>query len=444
MTVPAAPTTEHPAEDQRGRRWAAEAALALPVCVILVVLAVAGLRSLTVLLLTALTLALELAALFWVLAARGVLRWAAAALAVVAPALLVVILVGNRLLWLVLVAVGLLAVAMLSARFALRPAADEWHMPEHPAPPPRHPFVLMNPRSGGGKVARFGLVEKAETLGAEVALLEPGDDVVALVRDAVARGADALGVAGGDGTQALVAAVAAECDVPLVVVSAGTRNHFALDLGLDREDPSRCLDAMGEDGVELRVDLGMVAGRPFVNNASFGAYAQIVQSPAYRDDKRGTTLEQLPDLIAGHRGARLRAVADGTVVQEPQALLVSNNPYEASDIAGMGRRARLDRGRLGIVAVKVTSAWQAAELLRRRRGSGLQRSESTEVVVEADQPHIPVGIDGEAVLLPTPVRCTVLPQALRVRVPSHRPGIRAPRGQVDLPALWQLALGRGL
>ena len=116
----------------------------------------------------------------------------------------------------------------------------------------------MNPRSGGGKVTRFGLKEKAEALGAEVVLLEgPGTvDVEAMVREALARGADLLGVAGGDGTQALVAGVAAEHDVPFMVISAGTRNHFALDLGLDREDPSTCLAALTEDAVELHVDLG--------------------------------------------------------------------------------------------------------------------------------------------------------------------------------------------
>ena len=128
-------------------------------------------------------------------------------------------------------------------------------------------------------------------------------DVGELARQAVADGADLLGVAGGDGTQALVAAVAAEHDVPLLVISAGTRNHFALDLGLDREDPSRCLDALGDGGVELRVDLGFIAGRPFVNNASFGAYAAIVQSPAYRDDKARTTLDQLPGSAGRPAGA---------------------------------------------------------------------------------------------------------------------------------------------
>ena len=187
-----------------------------------------------------------------------------------------------------LVAFGLLAVAMAAGRAPAWPReAVPERMPEHEVPPPERPYLIMNPRSGVGS-DRFGLKDKAEALGATVVLLEgPGPvDVGELARQAVAEGADLLGVAGGDGTQALVAGVAAEHDVPLLVISAGTRNHFALDLGLDREDPARCLDAL-VDGVELHVDLGFIAGRPFVNNASFGAYAAVVQSPAYRDDKAG-------------------------------------------------------------------------------------------------------------------------------------------------------------
>ena len=262
----------------------------------------------------------------------------------------------------------------------------------------------MNPRSGGGKVGRFALKDKAEALGATVALLEgPGPvDVGELARAAVADGADLLGVAGGDGTQALVAGIAAEHDVPLLVISAGTRNHFALDLGLDREDPSRCLDALG-DGVELQVDLGVIAGRPFVNNASFGAYAVIVQSPAYRDDKRRTTTEMLPDLLAGQRGPRLVATAENVTVQGPQAVLVSNNQYGMGDIAGLGRRARLDRGTLGMFAVTVQSAAQAAGLLRGSRSRGLTSLATREVVIDADTAQIPVGVDGEALVLDTPV-----------------------------------------
>jgi diacylglycerol kinase family enzyme len=290
-------------------------------------------------------------------------------------------------------------------------------------------------------VTKFGLKDKAEALGAEVALLEgPGTvDVGALARTAVANGADLLGVAGGDGTQALVAGIAAEHNLPLLVISAGTRNHFALDLGLDREDPSRCLDAL-TDGVELQIDLGIIGGRPFVNNASFGAYAAVVQSPAYRDDKRGTTLDQLPGLLAGQQGSRLVARAENVTVQGPQAVLVSNNQYGMGDIAGLGRRARLDRATLGMFAVTVSSAAQAAGLLRGRNSRGLTSLTSREVVIDADTAQIPVGVDGEALVLDTPVRCTIQPAALRVRVPRDRPGVPDPKPIMDWKRLRQMAL----
>ena len=270
-----------------------------------------------------------------------------------------------------------------------------------------------------------------------MALLEgPGIvDVAALARQAVDGEADLLGVAGGDGTQALVAGIAAGRDIPMMVISAGTRNHFALDLGLDRDDPSTCLDAL-TDGVELRIDLGLIGDRTFVNNASFGAYAQVVQSPAYRDEKTSTALAMLPDLLTGHRGAHLVVRADGQVILDgPQAVLVSNNPYATGDIAGLGRRARLDQGVLGVVGVKIENAAQAAGLLRTaQRSRHLTMLTAREVIIDADQPRIPVGIDGESVLMPTPVRCTIRPLALRVQVPRSRPGVPAPRP----PMSWAL------
>jgi diacylglycerol kinase family enzyme len=429
-------------ESAQIRRLAARASLGLAVLVAVVLLAFAGRRGIWLVLLTAATALVVVAAGFWFLLQRGLLRWLALALAVGAPVAVLVVFAANRLLWVALLAAGLMAAAVTAARAALRPNRSEWAMPVTDAPAPRRPFVVMNPRSGGGKVVRFGLQERAEALGAEVALLDrPGTDVQQLARDALARGADLLGVAGGDGTQALVAQVAAEHDVPFLVISAGTRNHFALDLGLDREDPAAGLEAL-RDGVEARIDLGEINGRTFVNNASFGAYAEIVESPAYREDKRGTTLDTLPDLLRGRRGARLVADLGGPVVDQPQALLVSNNPYEASDLVGLGRRARLDRGVLGVISLRVDSARQAVALVNRAHERGLQRAEAPEVLVRSEEAAIPVGIDGETVRLSTPVRCTVRPGALRVRLPRNRPGIRPPRGRLDWAALWALATSR--
>ena len=422
------------------RRWLARASFALILAAVALLLAAAGWRSLTLVALTVIGVCAVLAGGYWFLANRGVRRWAALVLVIAAPVLILVAFAWHHLVWVAVVAVALMILAAGTARTALGTSGPDAAMPARPAARPRRPFLIMNPRSGGGKVTKFGLQDKAEQLGAEVALLQgPGTvDVAALARQAVADGADLLGVAGGDGTQALVAGIAAEAGLPFLVISAGTRNHFALDLGLDREDPATCLDAL-TDGEELRVDLGVIADRTFVNNASFGAYAEVVRSPAYRDDKRGTTLQTLPDLLTGHQGARLTARAAGTTIEGPQALLISNGPYEMTDIAGLGRRARLDTGTLGVVAVRVDSARQVIGLLRRGHGQGLTALTAGEVTVEADAPEIPVGIDGETVLLPAPVRCTIQPRALRVVVPRERPGVPAPKAALEWPRLRQLA-----
>jgi diacylglycerol kinase family enzyme len=425
--------------------WLARSAFALMLAAVAVLISGAGLRSLGMVGIGVIAACLILAGEYWFLARRGVLRWLALGLVVLTPIAVLVVFALNNQIWVAVVSVTLMLLAAGAARRALAPPPNATSMPVRNVPPPKRAFLIMNPRSGGGKVAKFNLKEKAETLGVQVALLEgPGEvDVAALARQAVADGADLLGVAGGDGTQALVAGIAAEHDLPFLVISAGTRNHFAMDLGLDRDDPSTCLAAL-TDGVEQQIDLGIIGDRTFVNNASFGAYAEIVKSPAYRDDKRGTTLQILPDLLSGHRGAKLTAHAGDTTVTGPQAVLVSNNPYEISDIAGLGRRPRLDAGTLGFIAVTVNNALQAVRLLRGAQGQGLTVLTAGEVVVDADTTEIPVGIDGETVMMPAPVRCAIRPKVLRVRVPRHRPGVLAAAAEPRLnwSVLRKLAFSR--
>ena len=384
---------------------------------------------------------------WWFLAYRGVVRLCGALVAVAAPVGVVLLFAQNGL-W-PTAAAGLLCwtVTLTCARAALRRSRPRRPKRAVAAPRPRRPALIMNPKSGDGKVERFGLVERAEALGARVILLDPSAqaDVAGLARKAVAEGADLLGVAGGDGTQALVAEVAAEHDLPFLVVSAGTRNHFALDLGLDRTDPSRCLDALS-DGEELRVDLGSVAGRPFVNTVSFGVYADVVQRPEYRDDKAGTALDVLPDLLQGGEGDRLDATVDAVPLTGQQALLVSNNPYAAPDPLGAvaGRRTRLDGGELGVIGVRVDGAAQAAELaVLGTQATGLNVLTARRVEVGGSPGGagavISVAVDGEALTLPTPVVCTLRPGALRVLVPRDRPGSPLPPPPLDWRRLTRLA-----
>jgi diacylglycerol kinase family enzyme len=383
----------------------------------------------------------SLAAAYFFLSRRGVWRWLSLAVFVLTPIAVIAVFALRNLLWVAVVAAAIWLLASMTARLALVRDHPDWRMPEHPAEPPaQHPYLIMNPKSGGGKVEKFDLKRKAEERGAEVFLIDGSEpvDVAKVAREAVAQGADLLGVAGGDGTQALVAGIAAEHGIPFVVISAGTRNHFALDLGLDREDPSGCLGALS-DGVELRVDLGVINGQTFVNNASFGAYAEVVETPAYRDDKLNTTLNLLPDLLQGQRGIRLSARTDDMEIRSPQALLVANNPYGTGDIAGLSRRARLDAGLLGVIGVKVRNVQQAVDLLRGRRAVGVRVLTTKKIEITADVPQIPVGVDGEALSMSTPVVCAISPGALRVWVPRDRPGVAPPKPPLNWARLWHLA-----
>src|SRR4051812_46028557 len=294
MSTPTMP----PREPTTARRWSARLALVAFAAAVVLLLAGAGTQTLRLLLLIAAGCALVLVGVWLFASRRGAMRLLGAALAVGSVIAMLAIEASHDLLWVTFGCIALLVASLAAARSALRTVAVIPERDERSGPPPSHAFLIMNPRSGGGKVDRFHLREEAERLGAEVALLDTTGttDVAALARQAIEDGADLLGVPGGDGPQALVAGPAAEHDAPLLVIPAGTRNHFALDLGLDRDDPAQSLEAL-TDGVEIRVDLGRVGGRAFVNNASFGAYAEVVQSPAYRDDKVGTLLRLLPDVL---------------------------------------------------------------------------------------------------------------------------------------------------
>ncbi|HEX3199012.1 MAG TPA: diacylglycerol kinase family protein, partial [Propionibacteriaceae bacterium] len=304
------------------RRAAAAVALAALIAALLY-LAGAALRNWPILLLSVLSLGVAVKAAWYVVSRRGVVRAVASGVAALALLLLIVVVVASEGLIVLAVGLGLAAVSIGAASYALSPAAPARALER--APGARHPVLLMNLRSGGGKAERFRLVDLCRQRNIEPIVLRPGDDPRRLAEDAVARGADVLGMAGGDGSQALVASVASKHGIPFVVVPAGTRNHFALDLGLDRDDVPGALDAY-EDGVDTVVDLAEVNGRVFVNNASLGVYAKIVQSADYRDAKVHTAAAMLPDLL-GPAAPPLDirfTLPSGQEATAAQLLLVSN------------------------------------------------------------------------------------------------------------------------
>jgi diacylglycerol kinase family enzyme len=228
----------------------------------------------------------------------------------------------------------------------------------------------------------------------------------------VTDGADALGMAGGDGSLAVVAAAAVAHGLPFICVPAGTRNHFALDLGVDRHDVVGALDAFVE-GVERRVDVADVNGRVFLNNVSVGIYGEAVRQSAYRNAKVRTLVETAQRVLGpSGQAPEVRLVDDaGRVHSHVAVLLVSNNPY-ALDRPPLGSRPALDSGQLGVLVLDVPDAV----------GPPPGRAWSTRSLEVSAAEPVHAGIDGEAVELNPPLRLAVRPTALRVRISSRHPG----------------------
>ena len=287
--------------------------------------------------------------------------------------------------------------------------------------PPRRPVLFVNPRSGGGRAAQAGLVERARERGIEALVLGPQHDLAALVDEAVADGADALGVAGGDGSLWVVAAAARAHRLPFICVPAGTRNHFALDLGVDRHDLVGALDAFGDHGVERSIDVAEVNGRVFLNNVSLGIYGEAVQQTAYRDAQVRTLLETTAEVLGPSRAApEVRLVDDlGREHRHPAVVLVSNNPYALDRPVAPGTRPRLDGGELGIAVL---------DRPRPRADPPARVWSATHLAVDATAP-VHAGVDGEAVELDAPLSFVIRPGALRVRISSRHPGV-SPSGRL--------------
>jgi diacylglycerol kinase family enzyme len=322
---------------------------------------------------------------------------------------------------------AIVVVAIIAALGAAREAFKP-HARLPPAERPSKPVLFYNPKSGGGKAERFHLADEARKRGIEPIELQLGQDLEELVRHAVAQGADALAMAGGDGSQAIVAMVAAELDLPYACIPAGTRNHFALDLGVDRDDVVGALDSFVNGG-ERRVDLAEVNERVFVNNVSLGLYAEAVQQPGYREAKLHTLLETVPDSV-GPDAKPPDLLWDGPAGQQSAvAILVSNNAYRLGRVLGSGTRPRLDQAVLGVTVLAPTKA-DADGAIRTRLGLEQWIAPTFEV---ASGSPVAAGIDGEAIHLDPPLRFRIRPGALRVRIAPQHPGASPSALEPDHP-----------
>jgi diacylglycerol kinase family enzyme len=260
-------------------------------------------------------------------------------------------------------------------------------------------YLIVNPRSGAGSAGAEELCAAARERGIDVHVLGDGDDLTEVARRANAA---VLGMAGGDGSLAAVASVAIEQNIPFVCVPLGTRNHFARDIGLDRDDPIGALAAF--DGEERQIDVGRVGDHVFLNNVSLGLYARLVHRREHRRRRREALARlRALALTVKDRRRRQRFTIDGKPVRA-RLVLVANNDYSL-DLLSLGERTRIDEG---LLYLYVPHGF--------RRITWDERS-CTELEIGSPLPRVRAAVDGEPMELETPLQFRIEPRALRVLLP---------------------------
>lgn len=317
----------------------------------------------------------------------------------------------------------------------------------------QQPILIINPKSGDGRAIKASVDKKAAKMGIRVIITKRGDSIEELAKSEASRGADVLGVSGGDGTLGAVAKVALEYDLPLVVLPGGTRCHFARDAGFE---PEKITDALASfTGIENRVDVGDINGRIFLNNASFGLYADIVDNPDYREHKVATSRRVLQDILGGKKTAYSLIFKHKTGKKYKQAVqvLVGINPYESLKLFELGHRKSLNSGKLQIIAItklddntirQLMSTMTFKKFFSDATPDNFLQWETSSFSVDSNKNKLVVGVDGEREEYKTPVSISLHHKKLRLMVPAE--GMRArsktPLDALTVKSLWHAMLGR--
>ncbi len=295
----------------------------------------------------------------------------------------------------------------------------------------KKPYLIINPVSGNGRAIKAHIDELAEKMGIKVIMTKKGVDISESALKAVRAGADVLGISGGDGSIGAVAKIAMEHNLPIVVLPGGTRCHFARDLGLD---PKRIIDSLqGFNGLEKRIDVGDINGRIFLNNASFGLYADIVNHEEYRDNKLQVTRKVLQDIVSEKKKPYdLQFTAGKTKIKHAILTVVGVNQYNTMSLLELGQRDQLDEGVIQVTIVTKLNNKLVKELLSivsfkrptsRREVEGISQWVGKSLVVDSKSKKLVVGVDGESEDYQTPVKIKILPGALRIYLPAE--GVRS-------------------
>ncbi len=288
--------------------------------------------------------------------------------------------------------------------------------------------VILNGGSGTGQAetVRNQIEELFRNAGRAVLTIVPaeGQGITKAVEDAIASGPAAIVAGGGDGTVNAVASRLLEHDIPFGVIPLGTLNHFARDLKL----PLKVDDAVGVilAGRTVRVDVGQINDRTFLNNSSLGLYPAIVKLREQRPAKgllkwavaAGATAKalrhnQILSVEVEHEGK--------TLVRQTPVVFVGNNEYKMVGLAA-GTRDSLSQGQLAVYVVNTVGRLAQLKLGFQVLLGTAERTDELDVIrtsaatIRSRRPSLHVSYDGEVETMTGPFKYRILPKALAVFV----------------------------
>ncbi|NOT48420.1 MAG: diacylglycerol kinase family lipid kinase [Acidobacteria bacterium] len=292
--------------------------------------------------------------------------------------------------------------------------------------------VIIN--SGSGSVLA-GETERslrqrfiAHGVKANVHLAETGGEIVRLAAKAADGEAEIIVAGGGDGTISAIANEVFRAGKILGVLPLGTLNNFSKDLGIP-QDLGGAIKIIAKGDAE-KVDLAEVNGRIFINNSSIGLYPQMVRQ---REEQQrlgyGKWRAAFWSWLRIFRISPFLKVAitlDGKQFQRKTPFVfVGNNEYEM-DFYNIGRRPKLNEGKLSLYFLHREGRWGVTVLVfrtvfqRLRQWRDFEAVSTEEITINTRKKRILVAFDGEIAVMESPLRYRTLPNALSVIVPEKR------------------------
>jgi len=292
--------------------------------------------------------------------------------------------------------------------------------------------IVLN--SGSGSTADESadqITALFKDLGVEVRIhpLGGGANVEAVIRTVVESDVEIIVAAGGDGTVSAVAAAVSEAGKTLGVLPMGTLNNFSKDLGIPQELELAAATLVA--GNKLEIDLGSVNGQTFVNNSSIGLYPQIVrrrekQQRLGRGKWFAALWAALKVLRLSHL-LRVKLIIDGKeMLRKTPFVFVGNNNYEM-DLYNIGRRLKLDDGKLSVYFLRRGGRWGVILMLLKtmigqvKQWKDFEEIQTKELTIVSRKKRLRVAFDGEVKVIDTPLEYRIKLKALTVIVPVENP-----------------------